>query len=140
VKGRESLIPTAALPRVFSYIAAALKNFGQTPIKIGGIENHIHMLISYSPSQPLPDLVREIKSLTTKFINNSHLTPFLFSWQRGYSCFSYSQSHIPAVKNYIEHQYEHHRNQTLRDEIISIYQKYGVEFHEEFLFDEANDL
>ncbi len=93
----------------------------------------MHILLGYNPVQPLPDLVRDIKSMSSRFINESHLSPFRFEWQKGYACFSYSHTHIPQVSEYIANQNEHHKGLSLRDEIIHILNKYGIEYDDRYL-------
>ena len=136
VKGRESLLPIYIQPRVHAYMTSILNNLGHHPIAVGGIDNHVHILLGYSPTQSIPDLARELKVSTTKFINTNGFIPFVFNWQRGYSCFSYSQSQVEAVKQYIRHQPEHHKGISLRDEVMKIYEKFGVEYDERYIFEE----
>lgn len=134
VKHRNSLINPFWQNRLYDYISGIIKNKGSYPIKIGGTDDHIHLLISYSPETPLPDLVRDIKSMSSRFINEAHLSPFRFEWQKGYACFSYSQSQIEHVSKYIINQYEHHKKLSLRDEIINILTKYGIEYDERYIY------
>ena len=83
VKDREALLPPLTQDRVHSYMATVLRDKGHFPVAIGGTENHVHILIDYNLSQPIPDMVRELKTSVTKFINSNHLIPFQFAWQRG---------------------------------------------------------
>ena len=135
VKGREALLPTRVQDRIYRYMATVLRDKGHFPIAIGGTENHVHILIDYNLSQPIPDMVRELKICVTKLINTNHLIPSQFAWQRGYACFSYSSSQVPAVNNYIMHQAEHHRKMTLSDEMTAIYKRFGIEYDEKYMFE-----
>lgn len=135
VKDREALFPPLVQDRIYRYMATVLRDKGHFPIAVGGTENHVHILIDYNLSHPIPDMVRELKTCVTKLINTNHLIPFQFAWQRGYACFSYSASHVSAVKNYITHQAEHHNKMTLREEMIAIYQRFGVEYDEKYVFE-----
>ena len=136
LKVRESLLPPTIRTRVHAYIAETLRRLGHHPIKVGGVQNHVHILVDYSPSQSIPEMVRDTKASTTKFINSQRFIPFLFAWQRGYACFSHSPSQIPDVKSYVEHQNEHHNNMSLRDEIVKLYTRYGIEYNEEYIFED----
>lgn len=135
VKDREALLTPLVQDRIYRYMATVLRDKGHFPIAVGGTENHVHILIDYNLSHPIPEMVRELKTCVTKLINTNHLIPFQFAWQRGYACFSYSASHVSAVKNYITHQAEHHNKMTLREEMIAIYQRYGVEYDEKYVFE-----
>lgn len=136
VKDREALLPMALQERIHKYMATVMRDMGHFPIAIGGTENHVHILVDYKLVQPIPDMVRELKIAVTKLINSNHLIPFQFAWQRGYACFSYSSSQVPAVKNYINKQAEHHSKITLVEEMRNIYERCGVEYDEKYIFEE----
>ncbi len=95
----------------------------------------MHILIGYNPSQPLPDLLRDIKAISAKFINDKNWLPGNFKWQKGYGAFSYSRSHIDEVIKYINNQEIHHREMSFREEYHKILEKYEVDYDENYLFD-----
>ncbi len=135
VKNREALIPVYQLGRVHSYITGLIKNKGQTPIRVNGVTDHVHVLMAYDAKIPIPDLVRDVKAASTAFINENRLTPFHFQWQKGYSCMSYSQSQVEKVAAYIDNQNEHHRGLSLKDEIKMMLDRYGIEYDDDYLFE-----
>ena len=134
VKHRNGLISPFWQHRLYDYISGIVNNKGCRVVSIGGTDDHIHILLSYAPIVPLPDLVRDIKSMSSRFINDQHLSPFRFEWQKGYACFSYSHSHVPQVSKYIENQNEHHKGRSLKEEIIDILTKYGVEYDDRYIY------
>ena len=136
VKGRESMLPLTEQMRVQQYMATVLRTLGQTPIAIGGTENHVHLLVEYRPNIGLADMVREVKTSSTKFINCNRLIPYKFSWQRGYGCFSYSPSQIDVVKRYVLNQLEHHKRVSFREEITTTYAKFGIDYDEKYIFED----
>ena len=138
VKNRVALLPPHNQLRIFLYIRKILENNGHLPIAVGGTCDHVHLFFVYSIKQSIPDLVREIKMNTTKFIKDQHLSPLCFCWQKGYACFSYSHSQVDAVKNYVVKQNEHHRGRTLRDEIRLMFERFGVEYNEDYIFDDVD--
>lgn len=135
VKNREAMIPVYHLGRVHSYIRAALKDKRQIPIRVGGTSDHVHILFVYNAKLPLPDIVRDIKTGVTNFINEHRLIPFHFLWQKGYYCTSYSHSHVKNVIEYIDNQNIHHRGMSIREEMQNILQRYEMEFKEEYLLE-----
>ncbi len=137
VKNREALIPTGWQVRIHSYLKNSIREMGHVPISVGGVENHVHILISYSGKQPLPDLIRDLKINSTKFINKNGATRHHFFWQKGYACFSYSHSQIEAVNKYISNQHAHHKGRTLVDEMKHMLGGFGVEYDEQYLFYDA---
>ena len=58
-----------------------------------------------------------------------------FAWQSGYGAFTVSQSQLPTLVEYVEHQEEHHRERSFQDEFAAILKKQGVDFDERYLFD-----
>ncbi len=137
VKHRESLMPPAEQPRLHQYFASMLQKAGHFPIAIGGTDNHVHILIDYKPSQSIPDMVKDLKVASAKFINSHRLIPFSFAWQRGYGCVSYSPSQIDAVRQYIINQKQHHEKMTLREEMTTIYDRFGIDYDPRFIFEEC---
>lgn len=99
VKNRNSLIPAIYLPRVHSYISGTLRQMGHHVHRVGGIDSHVHILIGYNIVQPIPELMRQLKANSSRFINDSHIIPYKFSWQPGYGCFSHSRSQIIHENN-----------------------------------------
>lgn len=133
VKNHESLLPAIYLPRIHAYMGGIISKFGHYPCAIGGIDNHVHLMIGYNINQAVPDLVRNLKSSTSRFINDNHFTPFRFEWQTGYGCFSYSHTHVEAVCKYIRNQNEHHKSISLEEEIKNILNRLDVEYDDRYI-------
>ena len=111
-------------------------------LAINGTSNHIHFLIGMKPSCCLSDLVREVKKSSNSFIKEKHFTAANFNWQEGFGAFSYSQSHLSTVINYIENQKQHHRRKTFKDEYIALLKAFEIEYNEEYTFEwfDENEL
>jgi len=80
--------------------------------------DHTHILVGFRPSISIADLVRDIKAVSSKFINEQKLMQFHFNWQDGYGAFTCSHSQIAPVSNYIKKQPEHHKRQLFREEYL----------------------
>jgi REP element-mobilizing transposase RayT len=116
-------------------MGAIVKAQNQKPIIINGMPDHVHIFLGQTPSSCLSNIVREIKSNSSNFINTKRLLPRRFSWQEGYGAFSYSHSHIRHLYNYIFNQEEHHKKSTFKEEYLSLLQRFDIEYKQEFLFD-----
>ncbi len=127
VNHRYALLPATVLPKVHAYMGGILRRQGHIPLAIGGIEDHVHCLIAYNINKSIPHTVRDLKASTSAFINKEHMIPYKFEWQSGYACFSYSQSHVEAVKNYVLTQYEHHKQMSMDDEIQRLLEIYQID-------------
>jgi putative transposase len=135
VKGRENLIDKIWRDDLHKYVAGIIKGKAQKPIIINGVADHIHVFVGLRPSMSISDLVRDIKNNSSNFINENHFVKGKFSWQEGYGAFSYAQSQIEAVYNYILNQEEHHKKKTFQEEYIDFLQKFQIEYNEKYLFD-----
>jgi len=135
VKGRENFLRKSFREEVFKYMSGIVTGKGQKSIIINGVEDHVHLFIGLKPSMKLSDLVRDIKNNTSNFINGKHFLPGRFSWQEGYGAFSYSQSQIENVYQYILNQERHHQKRSFKEEYIELLQKFKIKYKDEFLFD-----
>lgn len=97
--------------------------------------DHVHILVSLSPSISISDLVRDIKAGSSKFINDKNWINGKFSWQEGYGAFSYSKSSVDAVVKYILNQEEHHKNKSFKEEYLDFLNKFEIEYDSKYLFD-----
>ena len=102
-------------------------------VAINGVADHVHILLGYRPHQSLADLVQDIKGSSSKWINENKFTHSRFNWQQGYGAFSYSQSQLSRVINYINNQEEHHKKKTFTEEYKSFLKAFNVEFDERYI-------
>ncbi len=135
VKGRMNLLKKPWRQDVFKYISGIITAKNQKSIIVNGVENHIHIFVGIKPSISISDLVRDIKNNSSKYINENNFLKQKFSWQEGFGAFSYSQSHIQNVYNYIANQEEHHRKQTFKEEYLEFLREFEIEYDEKYLFD-----
>ncbi len=128
VKYRAGVIHSDIRKTVYSAMSRILEEHGRGSrvIRVGGVDDHVHILFSLSPNIAIADLLREVKSRTSRWINENRLMPCYFLWQRGYAVFSYSATSIDAVKDYIDHQEEHHQRHTFVSEIERLLEKYNL--------------
>jgi putative transposase len=107
--GHENVIPLKHKEELNKYTTGIIQNRRHKLLAINFMPDHVHIFISYNPSQPLPDLMTDIKANTDKFINENKWIPGNFKWQKGYGAFSYSHPQIDDVVKYINNQEEHHK-------------------------------
>lgn len=110
---------------MFDYLAGTVSGLNAMPIRVGGMPDHVHILLRMNATTCISDLVREIKKASTNWIRNE--VPE-FSWQEGYGAFSVSAERISGVVKYIENQEEHHREMTFKDERIMLFRLAKIEF------------
>jgi len=130
-KDRRRTISKEFQARVWAYIAGICKNLGIFVHAIGGMGDHIHLLIQIPPPLSLAKAVLAIKSNSSRWANEQG---HKLAWQQGYAAFSVSASRIPAVIRYIETQESHHRRMNFDAELVALLKKHGVEFDPRFVF------
>jgi REP element-mobilizing transposase RayT len=78
------------------------------PIAIGGMPEHVHLLVRLPTTLAVADLVKEIKGASSHLVTH-RLTPGeFFKWQGAYGAFTVSPDHIEDVRTYVVRQKEHH--------------------------------
>lgn len=97
--------------------------------------DHLHLLVGLQPTQSIADLVRDVKSSSTTWLNTARLLPHKFQWQQGYGAFSYARSQLDAVVSYILSQPTHHQKTSFQQEYRAFLQKFGIEYDERYLFE-----
>ncbi len=120
--------------RIFEYLGGSLKTLGCTPLQVGGVSDHVHILAGIPPKYAVSEIVRDIKVGSSKWINSSMSNIKGFAWQEGYGSFSVSSSQKGAVTRYILDQEEHHKAKTFRDEFIEFLRLHEVEYDEKYLW------
>ncbi len=121
-KNRLPLILPELEGQLYRRIAGVVEEQGATLLEIGGITDHLHLLIDGRPRHSVSGLVKVIKGSTSRWLN-SCFPPF--AWQRGYGGFTVSESQIPSLRRYIQRQPEHHRMISVGDELRLLLQHHG---------------
>jgi REP element-mobilizing transposase RayT len=134
VEQRAALIQSAWKEELFKYIGGIFRTKKQKLIAVGGVEDHIHLLFGLRPSLAISDLIRDVKSDSTEFINKKRFTRRRFSWQEGYGAFSYSRSQLDAVAKYVLEQEKHHAKRSFKNEYVALLDHFEVEYDEKYLF------
>ena len=119
---------------LYAYMGGIIKENQSIPIRINGIENHVHILLVMSKNISLAKLVEEIKKGSSKWIKTKGEEFKKFAWQGGYGGFSVSQYGLDRVVKYIENQKAHHKKITFQDEYIQFLEDYEVDYNEDFLW------
>ena len=133
-KQRMPLITNELQPRLYRYIGGIVRGEAGCLLTIGGMPDHVHLLISMGRTISLADLVRQIKSNSSRWVHEELSMPE-FGWQAGYGAFSASESQMPIVRRYIENQAQHHNTLTFQDEFRELLRRHGLEWDERYVWD-----
>ena len=123
-KHRRETIATEWQADLYAYIGGIIKERDGISLEIGGMPDHIHILAKLSPKLAIMDVLRDIKAVSSKWVNDSQLTRGRFEWQTGYGAFSVSQSQFDVVRTYIHNQEQHHRKTPFKSEFITLLERH----------------
>ena len=140
VQNRRSLIQNSWKDRLYEYITGIIQQYKHKMIIINGMPDHLHIVIGMRPTQSLSDLMQDIKSSSSKWINDNELVRGKFRWQSGFGGFSYSKSQLPALINYVKNQKAHHSKKSFLQEYLEILEKSGVDFDPRYIFHDPYSL
>lgn len=125
-KHREAILEKTIRLELFEFIAEQTTSMKLDLMKIGGVEDHLHLLLRVPPKWAVSDLVKIIKTKAATWLQKNSSNYRNFSWQEDFGGFSVDVSNIGTIENYIENQEEHHRQQSF-DEEWKIFQRfYGL--------------
>jgi len=102
---------------VYSSIIEQCEKFNCSVIALGGMPDHIHLLIRFPATITVADLIKSVKGSTSHLITHQVNSQEFFKWQGSYAAFSVSKKKILGLKSYIVHQEDHHSNNTLIPEL-----------------------
>jgi REP element-mobilizing transposase RayT len=127
-KDRRKAIPKEMEERLWAYIAAICQKNKIFVHAVGGMDDHVHVLMQVRATLSLAEAIGLVKAYSSKWMGKS------FAWQKGYGAFSVSASLVPTVVRYIQNQDRHHRNMTFEEEFITFLKKHGVTYDPQYVF------
>ena len=133
-KQRAGLITPELEARLYPFIGGIVRDLRCTLLAINGTSDHIHFLVRYRADLSHSDLLRHVKGRSSKWINDTFPQFGRFAWQEGYGGFTVSKSASAAVKEYIDGQKEHHREQDFESEFLELLRRHGLEFERSEVF------
>jgi REP element-mobilizing transposase RayT len=135
VKRRENIITLNFSDQLYSYLAGIINKTGNYSLAVNGYRDHVHAFFELNPSLALSDVMRDIKTNSSKWINEKHFVKGHFSWQKGFGAFSYSRSQRNNVIKYIMNQEKHHSKKTFREEYLELLEKFEIPFEDNYVFE-----
>jgi REP element-mobilizing transposase RayT len=135
-KERHPFLRDAGTRRKLHEYIGGVSNTLQCPVlRVGGVEDHVHLLARLGRTISLADWVKELKRVSSRWLQEQGVEYADFHWQAGYGVFSVSQSNVEEVIRYIENQETHHRDMTFQDELRALYRKHHLDIDERYGWD-----
>ena len=120
--------------KLYPYLVATGHTFGIVVLAIGGVEDHLHLLLSLPSNISLGEAVKKLKANSSRWMKEE-CGLGKFSWQVGYSAFSVGLGAVEPTLHYIASQGEHHKRRDFRAEMEQMLQQHGVELSAVSWFD-----
>jgi putative transposase len=130
-KERRKTIPHEMKERLWAYMAGICKKDKIFVHAIGGMEDHVHLLLQIPPILSLAKAVLNVKANSSKWMSNQGNK---FAWQEGYSGFSVSKSEVKTVVQYIRNQEQHHSKMSFEEEFVAMLKQHGIEYDPRYVF------
>jgi putative transposase len=134
-KDRRRLLRDQDRGQFHSYITGILKRKESPLIEINSLGDHVHVLYMQSKNHPLAKVVEAVKASSSGWLRRKNRAYSNFAWQAGYAAFSVSQSHLGAVRAYIQGQAEHHKREDFQTEFRRFCKKNGLPLDERYAWD-----
>jgi len=134
-KNRDPVLTPEIRFELHPYLAGVLQEDGCPSLQVGGVEDHVHLLLGLSRTRTVAQMVENVKTCSSKWMKTQGAAFSAFHWQAGYGAFSVSQSNADAVIQYIKNQEEHHRKMTFQEEYRRFLKLYKISYDEEYVWD-----
>jgi len=120
---------------LYKYITGIVTKKDQKLMQINGMSDHVHLLIGTKPNCNLSDLIRDIKSSSSKWVNQNKFNPSKFGWQVGFGAFTVSHSFVSKTATYIENQETHHARKSFSEEYIDFLEAHNIDYSTDYTFE-----
>ena len=133
-KGRQGMITPDVRNRLWAYMGGIARENQMKALSVGGIADHVHVLLSLPATLPVAKAVQLIKGGSSKWVHDTFAGLRKFSWQEGYGAFSVNVSLLEETIRYIESQGEHHKRKTFQEEYIEFLRRHGIDYDERYIW------
>jgi putative transposase len=131
-KNRQALIAPEWKDDLHGYMGGTIAGLGGVAECVGGVGDHVHLLVRLRATHTLADVLRELKKASSVWVHDE-VGLADFEWQNGYGAFTVGATGCLRVANYIKNQEAHHRTKSFREEFIEMLERAGVDFDPHFL-------
>ena len=84
-KNRAPLISSDLRARLYPYLAAIALGNGTRMLDIGGVADHVHLLVSFGREVTIADTVKTLKAASSRWVHDTFPDQRAFAWQTGYA-------------------------------------------------------
>ena len=117
---------------LYTYIWGFIKNKGSKLYRIGGMPDHLHILMEITPKIALADFIRDLKTSSAKWLKGNSHFPLFQGWGVGYAAFTYAEKDKDMIVRYIMGQKEHHVRKNFNEELQDLLMANGWKTGDEY--------
>jgi putative transposase len=132
-KNREPYLSSDLRNRLWPYLGGIARENKIKALAIGGMDDHVHMLISLPTTLSLAKALQLLKGNSSKWIHEKFPRLHPFEWQEEYGAFSIGISAVDDTVRYIRNQAEHHRKRSFREEFVAMLRRHSLDYDERML-------
>jgi len=134
-KHRAPLIVPEIKELLYPKLRRLVQEKGGEAVEVGGMEDHIHLLMELRPRFSISSVIQEVKGGSSHWLQELGKPAGESFWQGGYGIFTVSESGRERTRRYIQNQEVHHRNRSSRDELILLLRRHRIPFDPDRLDD-----
>ena len=134
-KERRPLIPPRLRDRLWPFLGGIARQNQMKAIEIGGMPDHVHVLLSLPPTLSIAKALQLIKGGSSKWVHDTFPEDRLFRWQTKYGAFGVSVSQLDRTIQYIKDQEKHHQKMTFQEEFLAFLKKHRIAYDERYLWE-----
>ena len=118
---------------LYMYMYGIIKNSGGHVYRIGGMPDHVHLIVSVPRNVSLSEFVKNLKQSSSLWLKNNPRFPNWEGWANGYGAFTCSPSLKDKAIQYVKNQKQHHAKVTFQDEYRKFLEDCGIEYQDIYM-------
>jgi REP element-mobilizing transposase RayT len=134
-KDRRPCLTAQLRERLWPFLGGIAREHQMKALSIGGVEDHVHLLLSLPATMSIAKAMQLIKGGFSKWVHDSFPDQRLFAWQTKYGTFTVSVSQLDRIIKHIGNQQRHHRRMSFQEEFIELLERHKIEYDERYLWE-----
>ena len=134
-KDRAPLIVPEIREKLIAYLGGIIRELKGSPMSVNAVADHLHALIRMPSDASPAEMMRVVKTNSSRWVHEQWSQQESFAWQTGYGAFSVSESNVDQVREYIARQEEHHRRMTFQEEFIAFLKRHNIQYDPRYVWE-----
>jgi REP element-mobilizing transposase RayT len=118
--------------RLYAHIESEFRRLKVRLIKIGGTEDHVHLVFEIPRSISMADLMEQVKKHSSDWAKGELPDCRDFYWMRGYTFFATNNVMLPKLLLYVDEDVQRHQSLPFAQELADLLSIYQVSYDERY--------